>query len=190
MLLLAGVVSAGHNPAVVEIETVECGETTFSATVNDPAGTHLVSNMRLVVHADGVTQFTDVIPVDGSAASLTVGPFAEDTTILWRVFGGGERDYDSPLWNGYGEPGFADEINAYADSLTEEEGDLDFSWVLSGPDDPNPFTTWHALPVEGCPPPPEDPVTKDECKNGGWMEFGFRNQGQCIRYVNTGQDSR
>lgn len=35
-----------------------------------------------------------------------------------------------------------------------------------------------------------DPTTKDECKDGGWAEFGFRNQGQCIRFVETGQDSR
>ena len=36
----------------------------------------------------------------------------------------------------------------------------------------------------------EDPRKKDECKNGGWEDFGIRNQGQCIRFVNTGQDSR
>ena len=35
-----------------------------------------------------------------------------------------------------------------------------------------------------------DPETKDDCKNGGWEDYGFRNQGQCIRFVNTGQDSR
>lgn len=35
-----------------------------------------------------------------------------------------------------------------------------------------------------------DPETRDECKDGGWETFGFRNQGQCIRYVNTGKDSR
>lgn len=34
------------------------------------------------------------------------------------------------------------------------------------------------------------PATKDDCKNGGWEEFGFNNQGQCIKYVNTGKDSR
>jgi hypothetical protein len=34
------------------------------------------------------------------------------------------------------------------------------------------------------------PQSKDECKKGGWADFGFSNQGQCIRYVNTGQDSR
>jgi len=36
----------------------------------------------------------------------------------------------------------------------------------------------------------QDPVEKIDCKDGGWEEAGFRNQGQCIRYVNTGQDSR
>lgn len=36
----------------------------------------------------------------------------------------------------------------------------------------------------------DNPTDKDECKQGGWEDFGFRNQGQCIRYVNTGQDSR
>ena len=34
------------------------------------------------------------------------------------------------------------------------------------------------------------PDNKDDCKQGGWAEYGFKNQGQCIRYVNTGQDSR
>ena len=37
---------------------------------------------------------------------------------------------------------------------------------------------------------PVDPTTKDDCKNGGWEQFGFRNQGQCVRFVETGKDSR
>lgn len=28
------------------------------------------------------------------------------------------------------------------------------------------------------------PVEKKQCRNGGWQTFGFRNQGQCIRFVN------
>ena len=35
-----------------------------------------------------------------------------------------------------------------------------------------------------------DPETKDECKKGGWEAFGFRNQGQCVRFIETGKDSR
>jgi hypothetical protein len=34
------------------------------------------------------------------------------------------------------------------------------------------------------------PTSKDNCKNAGWSAFGFRNQGLCIQYVNTGKDSR
>lgn len=31
---------------------------------------------------------------------------------------------------------------------------------------------------------------KETCMDGGWQQFGFRNQGQCIRFANTGMDSR
>ncbi|MEX0826534.1 MAG: hypothetical protein WD184_07290 [Acidimicrobiia bacterium] len=41
---------------------------------------------------------------------------------------------------------------------------------------------WHAGVVA--------PQTADECKKGGWMDFGFRNQGLCIQFVKTGEDSR
>jgi hypothetical protein len=40
------------------------------------------------------------------------------------------------------------------------------------------------------PPAPKDPVSKDECLKGGWSDFGFRNQGQCVRLLETGIDSR
>ena len=33
-------------------------------------------------------------------------------------------------------------------------------------------------------------VGKQACKNGGWKDFGFANQGQCVRYEETGKDSR
>jgi hypothetical protein len=42
--------------------------------------------------------------------------------------------------------------------------------------------------VEVLPQP--QPETAEDCKGGGFADFGFRNQGQCVRYVNTGQDSR
>jgi hypothetical protein len=28
------------------------------------------------------------------------------------------------------------------------------------------------------------PTSKNDCKNGGYQDFGFRNQGLCIQYVN------
>lgn len=35
-----------------------------------------------------------------------------------------------------------------------------------------------------------EPVTKDDCKSGGWADYGFKNQGACIQFVNTGKDNR
>ncbi len=35
-----------------------------------------------------------------------------------------------------------------------------------------------------------DAASKEACRDGGWEEFGFRNQGLCIRFVETGKDSR
>ena len=32
--------------------------------------------------------------------------------------------------------------------------------------------------------PPTSPENKQACKKGGWKEFGFKNQGQCIKAVN------
>jgi len=43
-------------------------------------------------------------------------------------------------------------------------------------------TTWD---FEGPPPPPTVPQTKADCKHGGWQDFGFRNQGQCVSFVAT-----
>jgi hypothetical protein len=34
---------------------------------------------------------------------------------------------------------------------------------------------------------PALPTTKDQCKNGGWRNFGvFKNQGDCVSFVATG----
>ena len=31
------------------------------------------------------------------------------------------------------------------------------------------------------------PTTKDQCRNGGWKNFGvFKNQGDCVSFVATG----
>ena len=34
------------------------------------------------------------------------------------------------------------------------------------------------------------PTSTDDCKDGRWQAYGFRNQGLCIQFVNTGRDSR
>jgi hypothetical protein len=64
-----------------------------------------------------------------------------------------------------------------------------------------PETTPAVVPVEAVivpvvvPQIPEEPAPSsgedsDECKNGDWEGLGFRNQGQCVRFENTGVDTR
>ncbi len=38
------------------------------------------------------------------------------------------------------------------------------------------------------PPPSSEPTTVQECKQGGWKNFGelFKNQGDCVSFVVTG----
>jgi hypothetical protein len=33
---------------------------------------------------------------------------------------------------------------------------------------------------------PPLPVSKEQCENGGWQTFGFKNQGDCVSFVATG----
>jgi hypothetical protein len=39
-------------------------------------------------------------------------------------------------------------------------------------------------------PAPTDPVTAEDCRDGSWAAFGFSNQGQCVRFTESGWDSR
>lgn len=38
--------------------------------------------------------------------------------------------------------------------------------------------------------PVVNPTTPEDCRNGGWMRYGFKNQGQCVRYLQAGKDGR
>jgi alpha-tubulin suppressor-like RCC1 family protein len=42
----------------------------------------------------------------------------------------------------------------------------------------------HSLALQGG--GPGSPASKDDCKKGGWREYGFRNQGQCVASVVRG----
>jgi hypothetical protein len=48
-----------------------------------------------------------------------------------------------------------------------------------------PYTVLPAL-VGGPPPVPEVPTSKEQCKKGGYEAFDFRNQGQCVAFVERG----
>lgn len=157
----------------VEAEVLSCEPTVI--TLSDGS----LNNEYFVADTEDGDPVFKKFPGDGSETQVSVGPFTQDTTLFWRVFGGGERDYDMPLWNGYGSPSFTADIVAYANDYGG------YGWVLEGTDGDNPFTTWNELEVPGC-----APEVKRDCFKGGFETYGFKNQGQCVRFVETGKDSR
>ena len=44
--------------------------------------------------------------------------------------------------------------------------------------------------IHSLPPVLTSPSTRDDCKKGGWEGYHFKNQGQCVRFIETGKDSR
>jgi hypothetical protein len=121
-----------------------CDENAFTATAHVSELPTNVSNMYLVVDTDSGAVQTANIPTNGSGVSLSVGPFAENTTVYYRVFGGGERNYDITSWNGYGGPTFTSDITTYGTANG-------YAWVTAGTDDPTPFVTWRSVEVGACP---------------------------------------
>lgn len=65
------------------------------------------------------------------------------------------------------------------DAVVDPSGVVDFFPYLTSP------STCAAVPQVG------PPTNKDQCKKDGWMSFNvprkFKNQGDCIQYVNTGK---
>jgi hypothetical protein len=53
---------------------------------------------------------------------------------------------------------------------------------LSSPGVGGPLDTGDITVVDAQPPP----TNKEQCKNGGWQQFGFASQGQCVAFLNRG----
>jgi hypothetical protein len=136
----AGTAQAGHNvPELTVGEPGECGTVTFSTAW--PIAEHQVANTVLVVQA------ADEQHVAAVGESIEVGPFdTESATIRYRVWGGGERDYDVPP---------LDDLDALLAHL-DAGGD-----VL---DADAPGVAWLTLDVKGCAPEPSPTTpTGPEC---------------------------
>lgn len=88
--------------------------------------------------------------------------------------------------------------------VIDESDALLGTWVLSDPSDDiatvvggNRYTWFATMQVDSMAfdntmkyDIVNEPTEKSECMDDGWMDFGFKNQGQCVRFVETGQDSR
>lgn len=131
-LALATPASAHHNIPSVDVQEGECGAVTIGTEWTQD--THTVANTVLVVQAHG-EQHTAPI-----GEQLEIGATEQETaTIRWRIWGGGERNYDNPA----------------LDSLPDLLDHLDGGGDVLDPDAPG--VAWHKLYVDGC-PPEEDPT--------------------------------
>jgi len=115
---------------------------------------------------DGIADDTDNCPADAN-------PDQTDTD------GDGEGDVCDTTPNGDTDGDGVDELvdncpGIYNPGQEDNDGD-----GIGNVCDPTP---------DGDPDP--DPTSTDQCKQLGWVDFSFRNQGQCVAFVNTGHDSR
>jgi hypothetical protein len=74
--------------------------------------------------------------------------------------------------------------NGNSDSVSQY--DIGAGGALS-PKSPAAVATGHFPFAVAVSPTAQVPASKDQCKHGGWRNFPqFKNQGQCIAFVNHG----
>lgn len=81
-------------------------------------------------------------------------------------------------------------LSAFTNLTDAGAADIDGISIWGNTDSRNGLGSGHIFTSFSIELAVNDPESIEECKKGGWADFGFRNQGQCIRFVNTGQDSR
>jgi len=81
-------------------------------------------------------------------------------------------------------------LQPFVDTDDDNDGIPDVCDVDSNPGVPD-FDKDGIVDGAGCDTQIGPPTNKDQCKNGGWQLFNyprtFKNQGDCIQFVNTGK---
>jgi hypothetical protein len=146
--------------------------------------------------ADGSGILWSTRPINGQCAGATAScdktwdeivANNPDATILGGV----------GINQGSGNPGLISNVDAFKFDCTtyDFESDDDNDSVGNGSDNcpinanPNQEDTDGDGIGDACDDSTK-PTTKDQCKNGGWKRFNdpaFKNQGDCIQFVNTGK---
>lgn len=98
---------------------------------------------------------------------------------------GGSLSVDLNLLDDGGAVLFTETRSNVADTIPAEVGGNRYSWFTFINVDGGVEIDNHELLL-----PLPDPEVMNECKKDGFEAFGFKNQGQCVRFVETGKDSR
>jgi hypothetical protein len=154
------------------------------------ADAYVFPSTNAINTANGLPHVTEVSKGIGTVTLQFVNPTNSLACFEYRIDGQtvdfgthpvvtGDTIHDTVCVDGRPSPGVDSVTQTFtATSLAEVrlalggERDWDFDWT--------PFTVGQA--------PPASPTTKDDCKRGGWVAFGFRNQGQCIKFVDSAGD--
>ena len=212
-----GVIAAGPgvvltNDTISAAQTAIDGSATLINTI--VAGSSVTNCTTPVVDGghnleDGTScGFSAVSSLSSTPAGLDPGGLANNggptqTIALLStsaaVDGGDDAACSSPPVSGVDQRGFA---RPGAGHLHCSIGAYEFSLAATPSSTPSETTTATptatATPTDTAPPTPTPtdtpalvPLIKLQCMNGGWRIFtaprDFRNQGECIRFVNTGR---
>jgi hypothetical protein len=192
MLALAGTAAAALVPGVFDPDSTHCPIATFSNGVlhlekNCPTATNAAAGADITGLA-GQTFTTAAFTLANAAQCNGGSPrfdiFTSDGTfflgcnnVIPVLNGNGSATYTfdaaTLLAGGQGVPVPTGTITG-ADVLIDVEGTADLSSIsVNG--------------IAEIPVPSTVPLTKADCKKGGWKTFTdpkFKNQGQCVAYVN------
>lgn len=135
-LAVAAPASAHHNEVDVAVAVEGCE---LAGTSSWAIEEHQVGNTELVVLVDGVVHHALVgTPID---VDLPAGT----TEVKWRVWGGGERDYDDPVLL---------DLAALVAYLDADDANSPLDAEAPGVD-------WHTVEVADCPKPVETTTTTE-----------------------------
>ena len=121
----------------------------------------------------------DNIIAGNAIAGLEVGSLAYSG-------GAGSLNAEQNWWGSPTGPTIASNPGGTGDKIIDPAGVVDYTpFRTAAPDADNDGI------IDACDAQVGPPTNKDQCKNGGWMNFNsprtFKNQGDCIQYVNTGK---
>lgn len=133
------------------------------------------STSKLLVAASNNTNFAPRQDLD------TLANHYEVTEAGWYTFQhvfydqGGSLAVDLKLLDSEGFELFSETRHNTADTIPAEVGGNRYAWFTFINVPGGIAVDEHELFLVG--------LNKDQCKNGGWMNYGFSNQGQCVSYV-------
>lgn len=197
------VVEAAASSLTISNNTLDAGIALFTTTNSTIAGNSSIGNtvdgtIYLGGGNSGITVLTNVLNngVEGVVvenaygvgvnSSITVSPnncIAGNSTNGLRVSHlgyTGSLSATNNWWGAASGPKYNGAGPGTGDNISDPDHVVTFTPFL---------TSKNGTP---CAPPPVGPPTNaDQCKNGGWQTFNtprtFKNQGDCIQYVNTGK---